>query len=113
MASRSRQSSSQNTGRKSGFGSTSGRYATSSRSTSKADGGGGSHDRHPGTRQRARKEDGTRHHRAGDGDDIGLLYKGVPGGRIQINSEKHTQEIKVIGVSKICNIFSRALQYAW
>src|SRR5208282_1631541 len=37
--------------------------------------------------------------RAGDGNDIGLLYS-----RIQINSEKHTQEIKVIGVSKICNI---------
>jgi hypothetical protein len=37
----------------------------------------------------------------------------VPGGRIQINSEKHTQEIKVIGVSKICNIFSGALQHAW
>jgi hypothetical protein len=44
---------------------------------------------------------------------LGLLHKCVPGGRIQINSEKHTQEIKVIGVSKICNIFSRVLQYAW
>ena len=44
---------------------------------------------------------------------LGLLYKCVPGGRIQINSEKHTQERKVIGVSKICSIFSRALQYAW
>ena len=44
---------------------------------------------------------------------LGLLHKCVPGGRIQINSEKHTQEIKVIGVSKICNIFSGALQHAW
>jgi hypothetical protein len=44
---------------------------------------------------------------------LGLLYKCVPGGRIQIISEKHTQERKVIGVSKICSIFSRALQYAW
>ena len=40
---------------------------------------------------------------------LSLLYKWVPGER----SEKHTQEIKVIGVSEICNIFSRALQYAW
>jgi hypothetical protein len=37
----------------------------------------------------------------------------APGGRIQVNSEKHTQEIKVIGVSNIYNIFSRGLQYAW
>jgi hypothetical protein len=49
--------------------------------------------------QRARKEDGSRHPRAGDGDDI-----------VSKLILKNTQEAKVIGPRKICNIFCRGLQ---
>jgi hypothetical protein len=75
---------------------------------STAIGGGGSHDRHRGSHNGPGKNTELIILEPATATILGLLYS-----RIQVNSEKHKQEIKVISISKICNVFCRGLQYAW
>jgi len=67
----------------------------SSRSTSKAGGGGGSHDRHRGTHNGPGKKTELVILEPATTTILGLLYKWAPGGRIQTDSENTHRKSKL------------------